>query len=183
MLGEDATDWYGEIVGVTETGYEVYFIENKGGGVWGYSQEWHEVPKECVKLHIPNTNIIKSLKQLGFRPITDDTFAKIDEQREVPLGEDYGDDAAASAGDPNLHGYEDDGFVVPDDEPFSHAPETSQFVRETHKAVRDYNRWNPTGEGRKIKDFMEQLDHKVIQQEAEKHKLGECPSFIHPPRQ
>ncbi len=180
MLGENGKDWYGEVVGVTPEGYEVYFIEEKTPGVWGYSKEWHEVPKECVQIHIKTEGVVRALKELGFRPLTDNTFARLDETREVPIGEDY-EAMEESAGDPRLHGYEDDGFVVPDDEPFSMAAPDSQFVRDTHKAVRDYNKWQPEGEGAKIKQFMEELDHKVIREESEKHKLGECPPFTKPP--
>ena len=50
---------------------------------------------------------------------------------------------ASHAADPTLGG-----FIVDDDkcEPFTPAPETSDFVRETHAAVRAFNSWVPTDE-------------------------------------
>ena len=68
-------------------------------------------------------------------------------------------------------------FIVPRRrEPFSLAPLTSEFVRETHQAVRAFNRWNPEGEGG-VKDFIDRLSNKTIDQENGRTRLGEAISY------
>ena len=62
------------------------------------------------------------------------------------------DDFSESDGTPTLGG-----FIVPDDEatPFSHAPPDTEFVRETHAAVRDFNNWDPvSAEDRQVKEYV-----------------------------
>jgi len=77
------------------------------------------------------------------------------------------DEASAN---PAMHGYADDGFVVPDDEgsefefadPDELDEEGARFVRETHQAVHDFDKWNPEDkQGKAIKKFVETMDHKA----------------------
>lgn len=169
--------WYGEVVGIKTDTLEVYYIEKGDDNVWAYSEEWHEVPKESVLEHIKTSNVIQGLKDLGFRPLSDSTFAKIDETGTVPIG-----DPAFDNFDENSDNEEMD-FIVPDEEgePFSLAPLTSEFVRETHQAVRAFNRWNPEGEARRVKDFIDRLSNKTIDQENGRTRLGEAISYNQPP--
>ena len=44
MRGDDGV-LYGEVVGITDTELEVYFIERGDDNTWSYSDEWHK----CLK--------------------------------------------------------------------------------------------------------------------------------------
>lgn len=179
MRGDDGV-LYGEVVGINNTQLEVYFIEKGNDNVWAYSEEWHEVPKESVLEHIKTNNVMQGLRDLGFRPLTDSTFARLDESGTTLIGDpafdDFEEDMEEETGE-NMD------FIVPDEEgePFSLAPATSEFVRETHRAVRDFNRWNPEGEARRVKVFIENLSNRTIDRENNRTRLGEGISYNQPP--
>ena len=57
-------------------------------------------------------------------------------------------------------------FIVPDDhpdcEPFSKAPETNDFVRDTHAAVREFGQWAPTdASSRNMKEYLDGLSSRA----------------------
>ena len=183
MNADNGEVWYGEVVGTTSDELEVYFIEKGDDNVWTYSEEWHVVPKASVLFHVKTSehaNIVVALKQLGFRPLTDSTFARLDETGVTPVG------------DPAFDMEEDDcvgihpemrDFIVPDEEgeAFTLAVPDNDFVRETHKAVNDFNNWNPVGEAVRVKEYIEGLDTQVCQQENARTRLGEGISYNRPP--
>ena len=183
LAAENDEIWYGEVVGILPDSLEVYFIENDKGTVWSYSEEWHTVPKESVITHVNTSsypNVIGALKEIGFRPLSDSTFSRLEEQGVVPVG------------DPAFDGIEDDcigihpemaGFIVPDSEgeAFTFAEADNEFVRETHKAVRDFNNWVPQEDAVRIKRFIEGLDEKACVLENKRTKLGEGLSYNNPP--
>ena len=184
LNGEDGNVWYGEVVGTSGDDLEVYFIEKGDNNVWSYSEEWHTVPKGSVVSRVlteSHVNVIAALKELGFRPLTDSTFVRLDETGVVPVG-----DEAFDADEDSVIGIhpEMQDFIVPDDEcePFTFASADNDFVRETHKAVRQFNAWNPTGEARRIKDYILNLEEKVIAMENCRTRLGEGLSYNHPPQ-
>ena len=177
--------WYGEVVGTSQGALEVYFIEKGEGTVWSYSEEWHEVPIDSVIKHINTSsyaNIIGALKAIGFRPLSDNTFARLDEQGVVPVG------------DPVFDNIEEDycvgihpemqGFIVPDSEgeAFTFARVDNQFVKETHRAVRDFNKWVPKEDAVRIKQFIEGMDTKACALENNRTRLGEGLSYNSPPQ-
>ena len=91
VLGEDNADWYGEVVGVLDQTLEVYFIERESNGVWKYSAEWHVIPKESVTIHVKTQDhgVVKALELLGFRPLDEGSFVKLDEEdslTNIPVG-------------------------------------------------------------------------------------------------
>lgn len=185
MHAENNEIWYGEVVGINDEALEVYFIEKGDGTVWSYSEEWHEVPKESVITHVDTSshaNVIGALKQIGFRPLTDSTFARLDEQGVAPVG------------DPAFDNIEEDDcigihpemqdFIVPDSEgeAFTFAKPDNDFVRETHKAVRDFNNWVPQEDAVRIKRFIEGMEDKAYAQENNRTRLGEALSYNNPPK-
>lgn len=185
MAAENNEIWYGEVVGVKDEALEVYFIEKGEATVWSYSEEWHLVPKESVITHVSTSkhaNIISALKEIGFRPLSDSTFARLDERGVVPVG------------DPAFDNIEEDdcigihpemqGFIVPDSEgeAFTFAKADNEFVRETHQAVRDFNVWVPREDAVRIKRFIEGMDDKACAQENSRTRLGEGLSYNNPPK-
>lgn len=183
MHAENNETWYGEVVGVLSDTLEVYFIEKGEGTVWTYSEEWHEVPKESVIKHVDTSshpNVVGALKQIGFRPLSDSTFARLDEQGVVPVG-----DSAFDVEEDDCVGIhpEMQGFIVPDSEgeAFTFAKPDNEFVRETHKAVRDFNRWVPQEDAVRIKRFIEGMDTKACALENNRTRLGEGLSYNNPP--
>ncbi len=185
MHAENNEVWYGEVVGIHADTLEVYFIEKGDGTVWSYSEEWHEVPKESVIKHVDTSshaNVVSALKEIGFRPLTDSTFARLDEQGVVPVGDpafdDVEDDCVIG-----IHPEMQD-FIVPDSEgeAFTFAPTDSEFVRETHQAVRDFNNWVPQEDAVRIKMFIEGMDDKACALENNRTRLGEALSYNNPPK-
>lgn len=184
MNGEDGETWYGEVVGTKDDDIEVYFIEKGDGGVWSYSQEWHAVPKGCVIAHVKldaHANVVGALNEIGFRPLSDSTFARLNDPGEVPLG-DPAFDAIDEDEVIGIHPEMQD-FIVPDEEGerFTFATPDNAFVRETHDAVRKFNGWNPAGEARRVKNFILGVEERVIDQENARTRLGEGMSYNNPP--
>lgn len=186
VLGEANATWYAEIVTVGATTLDVYFIDAPAspGGVWKYSADWHTIPQESIQVHVPTADVgvVVALEQLGFRPLDESTFLKLSEEhlsRNVPVGmalPDTGDDFVG------IHPEMQD-FIVPDEdgEPFTFAPATSEFVKETHQAVNDFNDWQPSDpSGEKIKTFIDQIDRRECVKEDNRNKVAM--SYIHPPK-
>ena len=185
LHAENNETWYAEVVGMQSDTLEVYFIEKGEGTVWTYSEEWHEVPKGSVKKHVETSshaNIMGALKEIGFRPLSDSTFARLDEQGVVPVG----DPAFDSIEEDDCIGIhpEMEGFIVPDSEgeAFTFAQADNEFVRETHKAVRDFNRWVPQEDAVRVKRFIEGLDTRACALENNRTRLGEGLSYNNPPQ-
>lgn len=183
MDAENDETWYGEVVGITGDKLEVYYIERGDNNVWSYSDDVYEVPRGCVKNHIvtsSHANIVCAFRTLGFRPLSDSTFVRLDEQGAVPIG-----DAAFDVDEDDFVGIHPEmrDFIVPDEEGerFTFAPASSDFVRETHRAVRAFNNWNPTGEAERVKNFIEQQDVRACAQENARTRLGEGLSYSNPP--
>ena len=83
-------------------------------------------------------------------------------------------------------GYEDDGFVVPDDEgegfefadPSTLDEEGAAFVLETHKAVHNFDKWNPQDkQGQGIKQYIDNMDRKASIQ-TDNHRFAAGKSSI-----
>ena len=118
--------------------------------------------------------------EIGFRPLSDSTFARLDEQGVVPVG-----DPAFDVEDDDCVGIHPEmrDFIVPDSEgeAFTFAVADNDFVRETHKAVRDFNRWVPQEDAVRIKRFIEHMDTKACALENSRTRLGEGLSYNNPP--
>lgn len=179
--------WLGEVVGTAETTLDVYYIKKNAQNIWSYSEDVFEIPKESVLEQVRTKdfpNVILALKEIGLRPLSDSTFASLHEEGVVLLGEEAFDtleDADDDAGT-GIHPEMRD-FIVPDEEgeAFTFAKGDSEFVRETHAAVRQYNSWNPEGEAKRIKVFIDQMDSKACAQENARTRLGEGLSYNKPP--
>ena len=180
MHGEDGNTWYGEIVGVKDSSVEVYFIEMQQNKLWKYSPEWYEVPKGCIITHISvNGNHKDAFRELGFNALDGTYFTKIGDPPadHVTIPMPTQDDDYDGPGE-----YEYNDFVVPDDEPFTFADPSIPFVKETHEAVREFEKWNPTEEGQKIKTFIETMDRRVCAEEDNRQfDNGKCLNFVKPP--
>lgn len=186
VLGEAdgvVNDWYGEVVGVLDTGVEVYFIERESNGVWRYSDEWHCISKESVNecISTGTHGVVKALELLGFRPLDESTFVKLDEEASlcnIPIGMPL----PAPDDFVGIHPEMSD-FIVDDEcgEAFSFAS-PSDFVRETHEAVHGFNNWNPVDtSGKKVKDFVNSMSARVTGEENSRTQLGCALSYDKPP--
>jgi len=175
--------WFGELVGVHGDNIEVYYIERGDNNIWSYSDDVYEVHKDCVNKHVVTSscnNIVSAFRELGFRPLTDSTFVLIDEEGTVPVG-----DPAFDIDDDDCIGIHPEmrDFIVPDEEGerFTFATADNEFVRQTHKAVRDFNRWQPSDDAVRVKNFIEQQENKACEQENARTRLGEALSYTNPP--
>jgi len=183
VYAEDDNIWYGEVVGVADDTIDVYYIERGEENVWSYSDAVFEISKDCVKTHIvtaSHANVVVAFRALGFRPLSESTFARLDETGVTPVG-----DSAFDVEDDECVGIHPEmrDFIVPDEqgEAFTLARADNEFVRETHKAVNDFNNWNPEGEAVRVKEYIDNLDSRVCRQENARTRLGEGISYNHPP--
>lgn len=183
VYAEEDKIWYAEVVSVADDTIDVYYIKRGDSNVWSYSKDVFEISKDCVERHIArssHSNVVAALRAVGFRPLSDSTFVRLDEIGVTPVG------------DPAFDMEEDDfvgihpemrDFIVPDEEgeAFTLARPDNDFVRETHKAVNDFNNWAPVGEAVRVKEYILGLDSQVCRQENARTRLGEGISYNHPP--
>lgn len=181
--------FHGEILGIDDQHkIEVSRLkktEKQEGRIWEFvaDNQWSAIDPKFVKKHIELGNsalrktVVKAWKELGFIPGGDGiTFCRIEDEDSITLPlyggdeSDEDDDKDSPSTNPNMHGYADDGFVIPDDEgsdfefadPDDLDEEAAKFVRETHQAVHDFEQWNPEDkQGQAVKKFVETMDHKA----------------------
>ena len=179
-------EWYGEIVGENEDGQLELFYINRGPTnrwIWQYDEDWDVVSKNSILEHIPlvKQKVVDCYKQLGFRPLTENTFVKLDD--EIP------DDVVIPTGDFDEEEEESDGslddFIVPDEEgeAFTPADPTIPFVQETHELVHKYNTWEPKNKTEeKLKGFVDNLSHKYKLKDDERQFVeGKSLDYDPPP--
>jgi hypothetical protein len=184
VYAENDQIWYAEVVATEESTIDVYYIQRGDNNVWSYSDDVFEISMCCVENHIvtsSHANIVSAYRSLGFRPLTDSTFVRLDETGVTPVGDAAFDDIEEDDC-VGIHPEMRD-FIVPDEEgeAFTLAAATNDFVRDTHKAVRDFNNWHPDGEATRVKDFIETMDTRACHQENARTRLGEGISYNNPP--
>lgn len=186
----NGTEFYGEVLGTdADNKVEVSRLKKtpkQEGRVWEFvdDDKWSAIEPSYVTKHIKvptGSNrdvVVRAWKALGFIPGGDGlSFCRIEDEDQVtlPLYEGAEEDSEDDSDDvpslnPKMHGYADDGFVVPDDEgsefefadPDELDEEAAQFVRETHQAVHDFDNWEPEDkQGKAIKTFIKRMDHKA----------------------
>ena len=182
-------NFYGEIVGIAEDGkLEVSRLkktQKQEGRIWEFvdDDKWSAIDSSYVNKHVkigrnaPRSKHVSAWKELGFIPGGDGiTFCLVEDEDNTTLPMYCGDESDSESDEeepssnPKMHGYADDGFVVPDDkgsefefaDPDQLDEEAAKFVRETHQAVRDYNNWKPKdNQGTAIKKFIDEMDTKA----------------------
>jgi len=180
--------FYGEIVGVDSSGkVEVSRLKKtkkQENRIWEFvaDDEWSAIDSTFITKHVPipdsaqRSETKKAWKEIGFLAGGDGmTFCRIEDEDATTLPLYGGDESdEEDEGIPStklgMHGYEDDGFVIPDDEgsdfefadPDELDEEGAKFVRETHKAVREFDNWVPEdNQGHAIKAFIDTMDKKA----------------------
>lgn len=181
--------FYGEILGLgNDNKVEVSRLKQTSkqtGKIWEFVEDdaWSAIDTSFITKHIkiadnaPRSSVVKAWKELGFIPGGDGiTFCRVGDEDTVELpmydgeeSEDEDEDDTPST-NPSMRGYADDGFVIPDDEgsefefadPDELDEEAAKFVRETHQAVHDFDKWVPEDkQGKAIKAFVEKMDTKA----------------------
>jgi hypothetical protein len=184
--------FYGEILGIDESNkIEVSRLkktEKQEGRIWHFvdDDKWSTIDTKLVTKHVTVQEgsardvLVKAWKEIGFLPGGDGiTFCRVEDEEgtTLPLFQGAESDDEDSTGltpsdTHGMHGYaSDDGFIIPDDEgsEFEFADpdnlsddEAAEFVRETHKAVREFDQWQPSDkQGKAIKKYIESMDHKA----------------------
>jgi len=171
---------YAVIVGPAIDGsVEVQMLEKGRDHMYRIGSDCHHIGIDCIVEHHAlngdDDKAPRAFDELGFRMIDGGTFVKHsdDEGRTLfPVGEGQFDlmssDDEEDLADPTLGG-----FIVDDEEcePFTHATGDSDFVRETHDAVRAFNDWVPKDEQEaQARSFM-------IRQEARAARLDDEARF------
>ena len=156
--------------------------------IWQFeaNDEWLVVNKETIVKHVSvptgsdGAAVAAAWREIGFVAGGDGmSFCLITDAHTTTLpilecDADSSDDDEEVSTNPSMHGYADDGFVVADNdpscEPFSFADiddpdldeEARKFIEETHKAVHDFEKWEPSekqSEG--IKAYIDNADRKA----------------------
>ena len=157
----------GEVVGVLETTLEVYFLvpdaTKANGKIWVYKSEWDTILKSDVVKHIDVKHkelYPKYFREMGFKAWDGEIFTRVTDNVEkdkdlkkypFPTGCDTEDE---------LDEY-DETFLASEDEVFTFADTESEYVMETHKAVNDYNKWQPKNKSElKMKSFIDNMELK-----------------------
>jgi len=184
------SEFYGEILGIDDSKkIEVSRLKKtvkQDGRIWEFVEDdqWSAIDPKYVTKHIAVKNsatraeVVSAWKTIGFIPGGDGiTFCRLEDEVQTTLPLYGGDEEDSDVDDdekpsvnPKMHGYADDGFVVPDDEgsefefadPNDLDDEAAEWVRETHKAVRQYDNWVPEDkQGKAIKKFIDDMDQKA----------------------
>lgn len=186
------TTWFAELVGIDEDGdLEVFYLEQTEmceSYVWSYSSDWYRVSKDCLLqvFHPTKKSYLKTYKEFGFIPtVEENQFLKagvfIPEHILIPMPLDS--DIEESEEDIS----DTDSFFIDDDvanEPFSQAdPQSSSFVGDMHKAVCDYNQWQPKDPSEnQVKDFIDDLAKKYQSEDDNRQfARGKTVDYIRPP--
>ncbi len=177
--------WYAEVVGENEDNQLEVFYISRGSinkWVWQYDEDWEVVSKHSVLEHIPldKKKAVGCYKQLGFRPLTENTFVKLDDKIPDNILVPIGDFDEEEGSDGSL-----EDFIVPDEEgeAFAPADPSISFVQETHDLVHRYNNWEPKNKSeKKLKGFVDRLSHKYKLQDDERQFVeGKSLDYDHPP--
>jgi len=127
----------------------VQMMKKQSDNMYHISDDAYHVPHAAIAHHVPlsgdDDGAPRAFDALGFRMIDGSTFVKHDDETgdiPFPIGDAAFD--MHSDGDSDSEGSLKD-FIVPDEEcePFTLASSDTDFVRETHAAVRGFNAWIP----------------------------------------
>ena len=152
---------YCEVAAVLDNHLEVW--PEKRGWLWQYNDEWCTIPISKPTRHVkPKDRDYRAAYRILVRALDGVSFVKTSEENQIPphvtlpVGVDT-DSEEEEARQSDLD------FIASDDEEeFSFAD--TDYAKETHAAVREYNPWQPTTpDGQRIKAFIDYLDHKYCQ--------------------
>ena len=140
----------------------------------GFSNQWkHE-----------REGYAAACKKLGYRMLSKDKFIKEEDydssKHDIGEFDGFTDDSS----DDESEDEDDKNFIVAtsdltEEEDFSEGnSDEDEFIRDTHKAVREYENWEPTNKKqKKVKKFIDDLTDKIIKQEDEKRFQQGRPSL------
>ena len=120
----------------------------------------HRRAWRTVGLRLAITSIVGPDVFVPLEGVPDDALVAVGDD-----DDDSDDDESPPSSRPGMHGYvSDDGFVVPDDAPFTQGdPDESEFVADTHAAVAAFADWVPTtAKGNRYRDYVESLERKYV---------------------
>ena len=202
ILGEGPTGehetWYGQVEAKRGDMLEVALLTPKGDLLeFSGSYVPQEIPVESIMAFQKIRDLAdkdehkKAWASIGVRLISSsaekDVFIELDKEDEAQE-HDIGDDSYESSAESE---YEYDDFVVPDDEPFSHADAAASEVRpggaavvdDIHRAVLAFNEWVPEDErDKELRAAMEAHEAKFAARDDERQFLnGTSVSYTKPP--
>lgn len=181
--------WYGEVVEVKDNDVDVYFLEKTNkchGFIWSYGTEWHTIPKSSVRQVIrPQAGAyVKAYEELGFGPTeVENEFVFLEDEERIPLNMSMPMRLDSSVNTANDRYIEDDFLTLDETQEFTQANDNSDFVSHMHKAVNEYNQWDPTKRFEKqIKAYIDDLAARVATEDDNKQFLkGTSVDYMHPP--
>jgi len=152
-ISDNDGDAYAIVIGhVDASTLEVQFLEQGIDRIYRTGSSCYHVNVNSIDKHVPlhgsDDNAPRAYHELGFRMLDGASFVKYDDEqgdRLFPVGDEAYE---VQSDDEDDDGSDLRDFIVPDDEcePFTHAAEDNDFVRDTHAAVRAFNDWTPRNE-------------------------------------
>lgn len=144
-------EYYGVIIEhVDSATLCVQMMKKQRDRMYHITSDAYHVPHDAIAQHVAldgdHDKAPRAFASLGFRMIDGTTFVREEDEvgdAEFPLGDEAFDPASDDEAYDSSDSIHD--FIVPDDEcePFTLAEGNSEFVQETHAAVRGFESWAP----------------------------------------
>lgn len=163
--------YYGVVIEVVDAHVlSVQMLKAGKNLIYSITDDAFHVPLEAIVQHKPlygsDDGAARAFDELGFRMLDGGTFVKHTDEasgRIFPIGEAafdlHSDDDSDSVGSLK-------DFIVEDEdcEPFTLANDDSDFVRETHAAVRGFNSWLPqTDQEYQMRRFVQAQEARAVE--------------------
>ena len=186
--GKEET-WYGQLNGKKDGKMEVALLQGREDGSYvfekgGYTPHYFEV--SCVQQYEPIVHLdrMKDHKS-AWRAIGLSLSDEGEDEVFLPLEADCSsdDDSDYETASEGSVGSLAEFIVHDEEEGFTLASAEDAWVEETHRAVHDFNEWEPPQELRRVKTFIEKLEAKYVHKDddAHFHKGSAPPDYSHPP--
>ena len=140
---------------------------------WQFDGERHECPLGAVQkfaAYDEHRGPQYAWHELGFQMLGPSTMVRHDvpDDVHVPLGDALYDVQSEDDDDDSAELLKD--FIADESECFTQADPTSDFVREVHAAVRQFDAWQPSNDrDRSIKSFIEKTEARATSADDNKH--------------
>ena len=170
-MSDNEGEYYGVVIDhVDNDTVCVQMMKKQRDRMYHITSDAYHVPHNAIAQHISldgdHDKAPRAFASLGFRMIDGATFVKDEDEvgdAEFPLGDEAFDPASDNEeydSDDSIHN-----FIVPDDEcePFTLAEGSSEFVQETHAAVRGFKSWAPANSREDgVRRFIQNMETRAV---------------------
>jgi len=192
QVSDKEGEYFGVIIEIVDSATLcVQMMKKYRDKMYHTTSDAYHVPHHAIMQHVElrgdHDKAPSAFASLGFRMIDGTTFVWQDDEvgnTEFPLGDEAFDPASDDEAYDSSDSIHD--FIVPDDEcePFTLAEGTSEFVQETHAAVRGFESWAPaTSREESVRRFIQNTETRAVAIDDNircERNGGAAPSYSHP---